>query len=549
MNYCKNLSRIWLLMGTLFLPTLAQAQLTFTTNYGAITITGCIGPAGTLNIPATTNGYSVTEIGYSAFQSNSTLTSISIPDSVFTIDADAFASCSNLTNVTIGNGLAAIGGSAFLDDVLLPTIKLPDSVSTIPPQLFAGCSSLTNFVIGTNVSEIGGEVFMNCEQLTDITVAPGNSTYSSPNGVLTDIYQTTILEFPCGKAGNYVIPGTITTIDDSAFQRAQRLTGVTIGDSVINIGNLAFANINTLTNVTIGSNVTYIGLAAFASCSALPAITVATNNPAFSSLDGVLFSQDQTTLIEFPGGKAGNYTTPASVTTIGNAAFNGCFNLNNLTVGDSVTSSGFDAFSSCQNLTNVTIGSGVTSIGMGAFDGCYKLTSITVDPLNPTYSSVNGALFNQNQTQLLYCPGGIIGSYTLPASVKAIYGYAFQDNYQLTSVYFTGDAPYVPNTIPIFNEPLTVYYLPGTAGWGTTFAGMTAISWNPQVQTLGLQTNQFGFAITGNSNVVVVVDACTNLAAPDWLPVQTNTLAAGSTYFNDSQWTNYPIRYYRLRSP
>ena len=62
-----------------------------------------------------------------------------------------------------------------------------------------------------------------------------------------------------------------------------------------------------------------------------------------------------------------------------------------------------------------------------------------------------------------------------------------------------------------------------------------------------MQTIQFGFILTGNSNLIVVVEASTNLV--DWQPVQTNTLTTGSAYFSDPQWTNYPSRYYRLRSP
>jgi hypothetical protein len=62
-----------------------------------------------------------------------------------------------------------------------------------------------------------------------------------------------------------------------------------------------------------------------------------------------------------------------------------------------------------------------------------------------------------------------------------------------------------------------------------------------------VQTIQFGFILTGNSNLIVVVEASTNLV--DWQPVQTNTLTTGSAYFSDPQWTNYPSRYYRLRSP
>ena len=64
----------------------------------------------------------------------------------------------------------------------------------------------------------------------------------------------------------------------------------------------------------------------------------------------------------------------------------------------------------------------------------------------------------------------------------------------------------------------------------------------------GVRTNQFGFNITGSSNLVIVVEACclTNLT---WVPVGTNTLTGGSCYFSDPQWTNYPVRCYRLRSP
>jgi hypothetical protein len=79
------------------------------------------------------------------------------------------------------------------------------------------------------------------------------------------------------------------------------------------------------------------------------------------------------------------------------------------------------------------------------------------------------------------------------------------------------------------------------------------VFWNPQVQTgdasFGARTNCFGFTITGSSNLIIVVEACTNLAHPVWSPVGTNTLTGGSSYFSDPQWTNYPSRFYRLRSP
>jgi hypothetical protein len=78
------------------------------------------------------------------------------------------------------------------------------------------------------------------------------------------------------------------------------------------------------------------------------------------------------------------------------------------------------------------------------------------------------------------------------------------------------------------------------------------VLWNPQAKNdanFGVQNNQFGFTITGSSNLVIVVEACTNLSNPVWSPVATNTLTSGSSYFSDPQWTNYLGRFYRLRSP
>jgi hypothetical protein len=83
--------------------------------------------------------------------------------------------------------------------------------------------------------------------------------------------------------------------------------------------------------------------------------------------------------------------------------------------------------------------------------------------------------------------------------------------------------------------------------------GLTTALWLPQVQTqdaaFGVQTNQFGFNIACASGQTVVVEACTDLFNPVWQPVETNTIIAGAAYFSDPQWTNYPSRFYRVRSP
>jgi len=100
---------------------------------------------------------------------------------------------------------------------------------------------------------------------------------------------------------------------------------------------------------------------------------------------------------------------------------------------------------------------------------------------------------------------------------------------------------------------VTIYYLPGTTGWGTNYGGLPTALWLPQMQTsgtvLGTQMNQFGFNITWASGFTVVIEASTSLSNPTWSPVATNTLDEnGTTYFSDPAWTNYPGRFYRLRT-
>jgi hypothetical protein len=102
-------------------------------------------------------------------------------------------------------------------------------------------------------------------------------------------------------------------------------------------------------------------------------------------------------------------------------------------------------------------------------------------------------------------------------------------------------------------ESGTVYYLPGTTGWGATFGGWPTAQWyQPQPQILasgpgfGVQGNRFQFTISWATNTSVVVLASTNLL--NWTPVITNALVNGTNAFADATWTNYPRRFYRVRS-
>ena len=162
-------------------------------------------------------------------------------------------------------------------------------------------------------------------------------TYTTNNGTITITGYT-------GPGGAVTIPSTInglpvTSIGDWAFDDCTSLTSVTIPNSVTSIGDEAFADCTSLTSVTIPNSVTSIGDGAFSGCTSLTAITVDTLNSVYSSVDGVLFNKPDHAH-PMSGGKAGSYTIPNSVTSIGDYAFESCTSLTSVTIPNSVTSIG-----------------------------------------------------------------------------------------------------------------------------------------------------------------------------------------------------------------
>lgn len=150
---------------------------------------------------------------------------------------------------------------------------------------------------------------------------------------------------------------------------------------------------------------------------------------------------DQTVTITGYQGSGGAVEIPAdidgkSVTSIGNGAFENCFELTSINIPDRVTSIGINAFMDCYSLTSITIPDGVTSIGTNAFNGCSGLTDITVDNRNSSYCSESGVLFNKNKTKFICYPAGkTYSSYKIPDEVTSIEYAAFEECTGLTSIY------------------------------------------------------------------------------------------------------------------
>ena len=137
----------------------------------SITITGCDKKvSGAFAIPATIEGKVVTNIGHGAFKFCSSLTSITIPDSVTSIGVGAFSDCSNLRSITIGDSVTSIDGFAFARCSNLKIIMIPDSVTSIGRDAFIRCTSLTSIIIAEGVTDIGSRAFNRCASLTAVTL-------------------------------------------------------------------------------------------------------------------------------------------------------------------------------------------------------------------------------------------------------------------------------------------------------------------------------------------------------------------------------------------
>jgi len=325
---------------------------------GQATVSGYTGSATAVSIPSQVSkdgtSYTVTSIGYGAFQSSSTLNAVIIGSNVTSIGDAAFRYCSELTAVTIGSNVQSIGSSAFKGCSKLTAVIIPDAVTSIGVETFFQCFALTAVTIGANVTTIGNDAFRECSELTAVII-PDSVTSIGENAFLSCSKLTAVTIGAsvasigngafnsCSELTAVIIPDSVTSIGYAAFSSCSALTAVTIPDAVTSIGDEAFYNCSELTAVTIGASVTSIGIGAFMWCTALTAVTIGAN-----------------------------------VTTIGGYAFGVCSALTAVTIPDAVTSIGEEAFSSCIALTTVTIGANVTTLGNGAFGGCIALTAVTI---------------------------------------------------------------------------------------------------------------------------------------------------------------------------
>lgn len=197
-KYIKQLVKMTIIANIISVFAVSAATdesfFTYYIQFGENAVITGYNPAGgnDVVIPNTLGGYPVGDIDENAFRNRSSLTSVTISDSVYTIGGWVFSGCTSLSTITFGSRVVFISEGAFADCKSLNSIKIPDNVTRISDFSFVGCANLSDVTIPDTVTRIGINAFSGCEKLTSIT-----------------------------------IPGKVTQIGDSAFRVCKSLTEVT----------------------------------------------------------------------------------------------------------------------------------------------------------------------------------------------------------------------------------------------------------------------------------------------------------------------------------
>ena len=415
---------------------------------------------------------SVVRIGQSAFADCTALTTMELPLELESIGDLAFQGCTGLTDVTFPQGLQEIGARAFFQCTGLKSVSLPPDIDRLEVMTFMGCTSLESVILPEHLISVSSYVFYGCSSLTAMTlptslisiesgffhgltlsslsVSATNPAYTFHDGALFSLDETQLIYCLSSLTGRFDVPDGVTSIETMAFSGCSGLTNVTLPISVNKIDNTAFFGSTELTQIDVDPDNAY-----------------------YTSRDGVLFDGEMTKLIQCPEGMADTLVIPEGITDVLVTALYRASRLTGIVIPASVSNLPFDAFPSTTS----------------------ALTHIDVNDENPTFSSLDGVLFNHDGSKLIRYPSNLVGTYAIPEGVVSVGDNAFSGSTGLTGVILPdslltlGQASFQNCTgLTIVTLPESLDRINGSAFYGCT--GLTQV-------ILGSHVSLDGFTFAG----------------------------------------------------
>ncbi len=389
-------------------------------------------------------------VGISAFHGTSAY-SVDL-NSVVYIEESAFA-YGRIGRVIIPDTCTTVGDAAFYQCGVLTSAKIGNSVTEINDYVFSRCTSLTEIFIGKNITRIGAEAFSEDKSLESVTFEQGSRLYA-------------ILESAFYKSGltSVVFPKSLAFIGENAFMCCGLLNEAVFeeGSDLQQIGSYAFAGTSSLRTIefpsklriidkyafkdskltgeiVIPASVTFYGEGLFASCRKLTAIRIEDGNEIYVDIDGVVYTSDGDTLIEYPAGaRRTSYDIPVGVKDIYNAAFYGSWYIDTITMPDTVINVNGFAFYDCKNMTDYYLSENLVYLGEKAFSQNSSLRFMYLPDslrqisrccyaedwlLNTIYINDTTEMRRIGFQAFAFCG---LDSFRVPLSVSSIAQYAFE---------------------------------------------------------------------------------------------------------------------------
>lgn len=263
--------------------------------------------------------------------------------------------------------VTAVEGLAFSWRKQLTAVTIPEGIVSVGNGVFYNCTALTEVTFPASLTDWGVDLFSCCEALQTVTVAADNPVCRSQDGVLFSRDGGTLILYPAARSEDtYVLPDTVTTIGDGAFESCSALTHLTIPETVTAIGERAFNFCDSLAAISLPDGVTSIGAYAFANCDALLEITMPAS---LTVLPDYIF---------YNCGALLKVVLPEGLTTIGDCAFRTCLCLTDVTLPFTVTTLGEGVFMECTCLSNLVIPNGVTTLKDYMFGYCLSLETVDI---------------------------------------------------------------------------------------------------------------------------------------------------------------------------